>query len=163
MGKNSLLQSTEDLQVNRIRKSRSMRSFFLVVLVVASVSVSEQRKCTGTYFETGDKAGNGRDRPPAGTPCKGGCIEEGGRWGNNYCDTEDGNWGSECVDCPEPMCTGGFFETSAGNGAARPPPGTPCAKPCAPLSGRWGENFCYTQDKAGKYGSDGEWDGSGII
>ena len=59
------------------------------------------------------------------------------------------------------MCTGGFFETSAGNGAARPPPGTPCAKPCAPLSGRWGENFCYTQDKAGKYGSDGEWDGSG--
>ena len=59
------------------------------------------------------------------------------------------------------MCTGGFFETSAGNGAARPPPGTPCAKPCAPLSGRWGENFCYTQDKAGKYGSDGEWNGSG--
>ena len=61
----------------------------------------------------------------------------------------------------EPMCTGGFFEASAGNGEARPPPGTPCAKPCAPLKGRWGDNFCYTQDKAGKYGSDGEWDGSG--
>ena len=56
-------------------------------------------KCTGSYFETGDKSGNGKDRPPPGTPCKGGCIEESGRWGDNFCNTEDDNWGAECVEC----------------------------------------------------------------
>ena len=55
------------------------------------------------YFETGDEAGNGKDRPPPGTQCAGGCIEGAvgntDRWGNTYCDTVDGNWGAECLEC----------------------------------------------------------------
>ena len=65
----------------------------------ATFDIIEPRKCTGTYFETGDNSGNGKDRPPPGTPCKGGCIEESGRWGDNFCDTIDGNWGAECMEC----------------------------------------------------------------
>ena len=61
--------------------------------------IIETSKCTGTYFETGDKSSNGKDRPPPGTPCAGSCIEEGGRWGDNFCNTVDGNWGAECMDC----------------------------------------------------------------
>ena len=67
--------------------------------IYTTFNIVEQPKCTGTYFETGDQAGNGKDRPPPGTQCKGGCIEDSGRWGNSYCNTEDGNWGAECVDC----------------------------------------------------------------
>ena len=65
----------------------------------ATFDIIEPRKCTGTYFETGDNSGNGKDRPPPGTPCKGGCIEESGRWGENFCDTIDGNWGAQCMEC----------------------------------------------------------------
>ena len=68
-------------------------------MISNTFNIIEQPKCTGTYFETGDQAGNGKDRPPPGTQCKGGCIEDSGRWGNSYCNTEDGNWGAECVDC----------------------------------------------------------------
>ena len=75
-------------------------AFFLKVSCIHNTfNITEQPKCTGTYFETGDQAGNGKDRPPPGTPCDGGCIEDSGRWGNSYCNTKDGNWGAECVDC----------------------------------------------------------------
>ena len=47
--------------------------------------------CTGTFFEEG--------RPEAGTRCVGPCIYEGGRWGSSYCNTGNGNWGAECIQC----------------------------------------------------------------
>merc|ERR1711936_1421111 len=58
MGKNSLLESTEDLQVNRTRNSRIMRSFFLVVLIVATVS-AQGPPC---MFSSGDGTGGDEEK-----------------------------------------------------------------------------------------------------
>merc|ERR1711998_141015 len=50
--------------------------------------------CTGTYQEAASASGNGRTRPPPGTPCVpsiGGCVatpNPPNRWGNSYCWTE---------------------------------------------------------------------------
>ena len=58
--------------------------------------------CTGTFQETDpSNAGNGVQRPPAGTPCVGSCKTESGRWGSSWCYTDDKKfqWGAECVSC----------------------------------------------------------------
>ena len=70
--------------------------------------------CTGGYFETGDKAGNGMARPAPGTHCVGECqMTPGSRWGESFCYTEDTaawieagkpptaepQWGAGCHNC----------------------------------------------------------------
>ena len=55
--------------------------------------------CTGTFSEEASAAGNKKERPEAGTKCVGPCIYEKGRWGSSYCNTENDNWGAECVEC----------------------------------------------------------------
>ena len=58
--------------------------------------------CTGNFRERyiGD-AGNGLQRPRAGTPCVGSCIIDSGRWGSSYCYTDSNKhqWGAECIRC----------------------------------------------------------------
>merc|ERR1719186_875827 len=59
--------------------------------------------CTGSYQEPASQSGNGKARPPPGTPCvqhKGKiCQKEKGRWGSSFCNVAGGNWGAECVVC----------------------------------------------------------------
>ena len=56
--------------------------------------------CTGTFFEEASASGNNKDSPEPGTRCEGPCIYEEGRWGSSYCNTENDNWGAECIQCP---------------------------------------------------------------
>ena len=66
-----------------------------------------EEKCTGNYVDPdASNVGNGLPRPPSGTKCVGGCINESGRWGASYCFTEvdESNWGAECISCPGLNC-----------------------------------------------------------
>jgi len=57
--------------------------------------------CTGNFMETNiGMAGNGMQRPPAGTKCSKPCVFQSGRWGSSWCHTDDKQWGGECVTCP---------------------------------------------------------------
>ena len=55
--------------------------------------------CTGNFWEDASASGNNKPRPPVGTKCAEACVFERGRWGSSFCNTEDGNWGAECVPC----------------------------------------------------------------
>ena len=58
--------------------------------------------CTGNFMELDIKnAKNGKQRPPPGTKCVGGCIQKSGRWGETSCYTEadESQWGAECMAC----------------------------------------------------------------
>ena len=57
--------------------------------------------CTGNFMERDlSDAGNGIQRPPAGTKCAEPCVFESGRWGSSWCSTDgNGQWGAECVSC----------------------------------------------------------------
>ena len=72
-------------------------------------------KCTGNFQETKpSNAGNGIQRPRAGTPCVGSCKIESGRWGSSWCYTDNAKfqWGAECVSCSN----GGGEEHPVDNG-----------------------------------------------
>ena len=55
--------------------------------------------CTGKYREV--HPGNGKQRPSEGTRCVSTCKTESGRWGTNYCYTneDETQWGAECIPC----------------------------------------------------------------
>ena len=58
--------------------------------------------CTGDFQESdSSNAGNGLQRPPAGTKCTSNCFYDSGRWGSSWCYTDNDNtqWGAECVEC----------------------------------------------------------------
>ena len=63
--------------------------------------------CTGNFMERyPSDAGNGIQRPPAGSKCAKPCVFESGRWGSSWCYTEENGseekgsqWGAECVSC----------------------------------------------------------------
>ena len=58
--------------------------------------------CTGNFLESDiNTAGNGKQRPAAGTKCVKPCRWEAGRWGSSWCYTEldESQWGAECLPC----------------------------------------------------------------
>ena len=57
--------------------------------------------CTGSFQENGE-------RPVPNTKCIGSCIQDAGRWGKNYCYTneEKSQWGAECISCQAAPTTG---------------------------------------------------------
>ena len=58
--------------------------------------------CTGNFVESDvSNAGNGKQRPAAGTRCVIPCHWEAGRWGSSWCYTslDKSQWGAECLPC----------------------------------------------------------------
>ena len=79
----------------------SEMNYVIILLSLNSIHLN-LGLCTGHFCETDlSNAGNGVQRPQAGTPCVGPCKLESGRWGSSWCytDEEEFQWGAECVSC----------------------------------------------------------------
>lgn len=64
-----------------------------------TIFLEHPEMCTGNYQEAAESSGNNKTRPLVGTKCIEPCIYQVGRWGISYCNTENDNWGAECVPC----------------------------------------------------------------
>ena len=79
--------------------SNSPSSFYLYRCYISDFFLDW---CTGNFVESDvSNAGNGKQRPAAGTRCVIPCHWEAGRWGSSWCYTalDKSQWGAECLPC----------------------------------------------------------------
>jgi len=100
-----------------------MKLFIIVFLIAYFLVGSGETRarasnfCTGNFKEKSPSdAGNGLQRPDAGTPCIKDCVyispgSSPERWGESYCYTDKVQWGAECLWCDDLCETDGDCQT----------------------------------------------------